>query len=222
MASLALPRETIIQYRHSGVVGKTDTTVEMVAINGVPVPWNERISILSINTEYETPFDIILQMIVKSYNHTTASNHTYQRLRECWVEGNGMLRVSERIQYDGKNYLSLESTRDTWTAAVPQALQLKEQLDRDPARTGKQRMHLQNRCTELLKEITRSQTFSTEAFVNYVLPILAIVAFVGMILFSFFMFKKGPGHPTGVLGSIVHYPPKLSGVARDGQGYCAL
>ncbi|XP_036410623.1 H-2 class I histocompatibility antigen, K-Q alpha chain isoform X2 [Megalops cyprinoides] len=198
---LALPRETIIQYRHTGVVGKTETTVEMVTINDVPVPWNKSISILSINREND--FDIILQMIVKSYNHTAASNHTYQRLLECRVEGNGMLTMSERIQYDGKNYLSLESTRDAWIAAVPQALQMKEELDRDPARTGLQSMHLQNRCTELLKEITRSEHSSTEAFLKYLLPILVIVAFVSMILVSFFMFKKGSGPPAG---SIVHYP----------------
>ncbi|KAJ8378083.1 hypothetical protein AAFF_G00247970, partial [Aldrovandia affinis] len=93
-------------------------------------------------------------MIIKSFKHTTANRHTYQRTRKCRLEGFKILKVSDRIQYDGREYLSLDSFANTWTAAVPQALALKQQWDQG---AEKHELNLRNGCIELIKAFKRNE-----------------------------------------------------------------
>ncbi|KAJ8378085.1 hypothetical protein AAFF_G00247990 [Aldrovandia affinis] len=195
--SLSEAKETIIQYAHSGVFGTVDTT-DILTINSVPIEWGDRRnnSFLS-NIENET-----LRMIIKSFKHTTANRHTYQRTRKCRLEEFKILKVSDRIQYDGREYLSLDSFENTWTAAVPQALALKQQWDQG---AEKHELNLRNGCMELIKAFTRNEHPVSKASFA-IIVIIAIVAFLCLCVVIFYISKNGCGHPGGVLGSIIHYP----------------
>ncbi|KAJ8357874.1 hypothetical protein SKAU_G00206680 [Synaphobranchus kaupii] len=207
--SFSLPgaKETLIQFRFSGIVGRTETS-DTLTIDSVPITWSDRRNngFLSINTECEAPFRLTLRMIRRSFNHTTANNHTYQRTRECLLEGRRVLQVSDRIQYDGAEYLSLDSAANTWTAAVSQALALKQQWGWDNGRTEKHKIHLEDGCTELIKAFSRDENPAPDTSLGVILiPILVIVVFCQFI-FSFFISRHGSNHAGGVLGSIIHYP----------------
>lgn len=69
-----------------------------------------------------------------------------------------MIHVSDQIVHNGKDILSLDQTTDTWTALDPKAFFLKEELDRDHERTVQDRVRFQEACTELLKELSHSQS----------------------------------------------------------------
>ncbi|KAJ8274223.1 hypothetical protein COCON_G00088480 [Conger conger] len=212
--SFSLPgeKETMIRHQYSGIVGRTETS-DTLTIDSVPIAWSDRRDngFLSVNTECEAPFLMTLALITRSFNHTEANNHTYQRTRECVVKGLRVLQVSDRIHYDGAEYLSLDSGASTWRAAVPQALALKRQWD--SGRTERHTIHLRNGCTELIKAFAHDNHSAPAASLGTMLiPILVIVIFIFMVMVSFLIPRRGAKQAGGVLGSIIHYSEGHVGV----------
>ncbi|KAG5847733.1 hypothetical protein ANANG_G00129350 [Anguilla anguilla] len=212
--SLHEAKETTIRYQHSGIVGGSPTS-DTLTIDSVPIGWSDRRNngFLSINTECQGLFRMTLRMITRSFNHTTTNNHTYQRTHECFLEGHRVLRVSDRIHYDGAEYLCLDSAKNTWMAAVPQALALKQQWDRESGCTERHKVLLQNGCTELIEEFSRDKHSAPEASLAIVLiPILIIVVLLCQFMVSFLISRHGSRLAGGVLGSIIHYPQRNVGI----------
>ncbi|XP_062380883.1 uncharacterized protein LOC134069048 [Sardina pilchardus] len=157
-----------------------------------------------------------LLIFTNRFNNT--ENHTYKRCRECKFIGHRLIHVSDQIMHNGKEFLSLNQTTDTWTALDRQALSLKEALNRDSERTVQDRMRFQETCAELLKELTQSHS-ALEVSAAVLAPLLAGLLLFGMVLLSCILAKqgvKGSAHPAGgVLGSIGHYPAPTSDVVRE-------
>ncbi|KAG7471010.1 hypothetical protein MATL_G00120040 [Megalops atlanticus] len=233
--TISLQKETVIQFVYTEVVGRAETPVATVVLNGVPVLWSDVqdrniLHEIFIKTKHDPFFVNSLKIMVDSSNHTTVSNHTYRRLRECQLDGHRVLSVSDQVQYDGTRFLSLDKTTDTWMAAVPQARALQELWDSDKARTQRERMSLERACIQLLKDIKHSKDTVTkpekQEALSFWLPVLAALLLVGLILVSILVFKKqgskGSGYAGAAVGSIIHYPPNLSEVAQEAHGYHAL
>ncbi|XP_035278018.1 zinc-alpha-2-glycoprotein-like [Anguilla anguilla] len=197
--SLHGAKETMIRYQYSGIVGGSPTR-DTLTIDSVPIAWSDgrNNGFLSINTECEGLFRMTLRMITRSFNHTTTNNHTYQRTHECLLEGHRVLRVSDRIHYDGAEYLCLDSAKNTWMAAVPQALALKQKWDRQSGCTERHKVLLQNGCTELIEEFSRDKHSA---------PV-----FLCQFMVSFLISMHGSRVVGGVLGSIIHYPQRNVGI----------
>ncbi|XP_015216910.2 zinc-alpha-2-glycoprotein-like [Lepisosteus oculatus] len=114
------------------------------------------------NREQLIVFESTMLLMMQSFNHTTAEPHTYQRLRECKLEANGDVRVSDRFGYDGVDYLSLDQGTGTWIPAVPQAQSVKQKWDADTARTQECRVYLEEECIQVLKTLIRNGTGALE------------------------------------------------------------
>ncbi|KAI1893832.1 hypothetical protein AGOR_G00127730 [Albula goreensis] len=232
---LSFPKATVIQYAYTEVVGSADTPVITRTLNGVLVPWNYSghdentlRDIFLLNTEQENLFEKSLPIILKSFNHTTARNHTYQRMRTCQLEGYRVEWVSDLVRYDGVDYLRLDGKTDTWRAAVPQAQVLQQLWAGDAEHAQNERACLENSCAEMLKDLTQNSLSSVEGperqeVMSVWFPVLAAVALFGLMLISFLMFKKqvskGSGLPGGTVGSLIHYPPNLSEISHEANGY---
>lgn len=87
------------------------------------------------------------------------------------------MHISDRIKHNGKDYLSLDQTTDTWVALDPQAVFLKKELDRDSERTVRDRMCFQEACTELMKDL--NQSYSASKGGNVVHNDSCIIALIG-------------------------------------------
>lgn len=138
-------------------------------------------------------------------------NQTLLRSRECVMEGS-QLQWTDRVFCDGKLCLTLDHT-DTWRAEIPQAMALKLLLNQEVHRTRMERIHLQEGCMELMKELrlSQEQPVSGIPLPQFLIPILALLAFGGLIIISLLLSKKhGLRHPGGVIGSIVHYPQDMT------------
>lgn len=106
---------------------------------------------------------LVIRGCLKLFAHThyhsnvchPSDDHTILRSRECILEGL-QLHWTDHVFYDGKVYLTLEHN-DTWTVHVPQAVALKGLWDQDVARTRTERIHLQEGCIQLMKELRLSE-----------------------------------------------------------------
>lgn len=151
--------------------------------------------------------DAALPLLSSDNETAELRNHTLLRSRECILEGS-QLHWTDRVIYDGKVHLSLNSS-GTWTAHVPQAQVLKAQWDQEAERTRMEKAHLQEGCIQLMKELkfSQEQLVSDIPLPQLLIPILALLAFTGLILISLFLSKNmGLRHPGGVIGSVIHYP----------------
>ncbi|XP_029931326.1 uncharacterized protein LOC115375882 [Myripristis murdjan] len=152
-------------------------------------------------------------------------NQTVLRLRECKLEGS-QVHWSDRVMLDGNVQLTLNQW-DRWTAQTPQAIALKTLWEQDPARTRRERIHLQEGCVKLMTELRLSaKPRATEIpMAPFLVPVFALLALVGLIIIGIFISKKqGLRHSGGVLGSIIHYPPNMTEMPPDKEdgGYQAL
>ncbi|XP_041955550.1 uncharacterized protein LOC121714307 [Alosa sapidissima] len=214
---------SFVRLENKSVISEEQTFEEKILINGTSVTPNDNgdgrateiYRTLLGNISSSSLRDALL-IFANRFNNT--ENHTYQRFRECKFIGHQLIHVSEQIMHNGKEFLSLDQTTDTWTALDPQALSLKEVLDRDSERTVQDRMRFQETCAELLKELTHSDSAS-KVSTAVLAPLLAGLVFLGLVLLSFIMSKhsvKGSAQPAGgIVGSIVHYPPATSDIVRE-------
>ncbi|KAI1882662.1 hypothetical protein AGOR_G00237190 [Albula goreensis] len=105
---------------------------------------------------------------------------------------------------DGKGYLSKDNSTNTLTA-VPLAL-VPTQPPTD----------LQNQPITVL---TRAEHFmSDQSLLNTLIPIAAVAVFLLMVLCRIFCVTRYPAHPGGVLGSIIHYYPKMKMYSASPKG----
>lgn len=164
--------------------------------------------------------DALLPLLIRVNQTTELRNHSVLRSRECILEGS-QLHWTDRVFYDGKIHLSLDTT-DTWTAHVPQALSLKAQWDQEVERTKMERIHLQEGCIQLMKELKFSEELPVSDIVlpQLLIPILAVLAFTGLIVISLRLAKNiGLRHPGGVIGSVIHYPKDVAEDTSEIKGF---
>lgn len=177
--------------------------MQQVLLNGVAF----RSLSQEINYIIQGIADAALPLFSSDNETAELRNHTLLRSRECILEGS-QLHWSDRVIYDGKVHLSLSSS-GTWTAHVPQAQVLKAKWDQETERTRMEKARLQEGCIQLMKELkfSQEQPVSDIPLPQLLIPILALLAFTGLILISLFLSKNmGLRHPGGVIGSVIHYP----------------
>ncbi|XP_029308637.1 uncharacterized protein LOC115021998 [Cottoperca gobio] len=217
-----VPVDTIIvQVQQWAVVGALQVT-EQVLLNGVSLSGKSQEFDSIIQT---MSADTLLPTLI-SVNHTSSlMNHTVLHSRECILEGS-QLHWADRVFYDGKVFLTLDHT-DTWTAHIPEALAFKVLWEQEEQRTKAERIHLQEGCVKMMAKLMLSEEQSVPGIPlpRFLIPILALLVFTGLIIISLILFKnQGLRHPGGVVGSIIHYPKDMSETAPDikGNGYRTL
>lgn len=176
----------IVQVQQLGVVG-TQRVVEQVLLNGVSLTaTSQEVDRIIKSMSADAPLPTLI-----SVNQTSVlRNHTVLRSRECILEGS-QLHWTDRVVCDGKVYLTLDRT-DTWTAHVPQALALKELWDQEVQRTKTERVRLQEGCIKLMRELRLSVEPSVPGMPlpQFLIPVLALLAFTGLGIISFLLFKN--------------------------------
>ncbi|XP_034559767.1 uncharacterized protein LOC117827323 [Notolabrus celidotus] len=203
-----VPVDTVIlQVQQWGVVGYQRVSMQ-VLLNGVPPAGTSR----EVDKIIKTMSTSTLLPALIGANHTSVlRNHTVLRSRECLQEGS-QLHWADRVFCDEKLCLTLDYT-DTWRSEIPQALSLKLLWDQEVLRTRMERIRLQEGCMELMKELSLSQEqpVSGIPLPQLLIPVLAILAFGGLIVISLLLSKNhGLRHPGGVIGSIIHYPQDMT------------
>lgn len=210
------PVDTIIvQVQQWGVVG-AQRVVEQVLLNGVPLTGASKEVSSIIKT---MSADALLPTLMSLNQSTELRNYTVLRSRECILE-ESQLHWTDRVLYDGKVYLTLDHN-DTWTAHIPQALALKVLWDQAEQRTMTERIHLQEGCINLMRELrfSEEQSVAGNHLPQFLIPILALLAFAGLIIISLLLSKKqGMWHPGGVIGSIIHYPKDITETPQETKG----
>ncbi|XP_031150163.1 uncharacterized protein LOC116046099 [Sander lucioperca] len=217
-----VPVDTIIvQVQQWGVVG-AQQVVEQVLLNGVSLTGKNQ----EVDSIIQTmSADAQLPILIGVNQTLVLRNHTVLRSRECILEGS-QLHWTDRVFYDGKVYLTLDHS-DTWTAHVPEALAFKVLWDQEEQRIKTARTPLQEACIKLMRELMLSVEQSVPGIPSpqFLIPILALLAFTGLIVISLLLFKnQGLRHPGGVVGSIIHYPKDMTETAPDikASGYRTL
>lgn len=216
---ISRPVEAVmVQVQQWGVVGSSRVR-EQVLLNGVTLKGSSGEVDRIIKT-------ISLSSALPNVSHTSVlRNYTLLRSRECILEGS-QLHWMDRVFCNGEPCLTLDHF-DTWRVETPQGLALKLMWDQDEQLTKMERIHLQQGCFELMKELRLSQEPSGSGIPmpQFLIPILALLAFAGLIIISLLL-SKGYGlwHPGGVIGSIIHYPQDMTEMPpeRRAPGYCAL
>lgn len=219
--ALPVPIDTIIvQVQQWGVVG-AQQVVDQVLLNGVFLTGtNEEVDSIVQTMSTES----LLSTLISINQTSILRNHTVLRSRECILEGS-QLHWTDRVFFDGEVFLSLDHT-DTWMAHVPQAQTLKELWDQEQQRTKLERISLQEGCIKLMREIQLSEQVSvSEPLPTFLLPVLALLIFAGLISVSLLLSKKlGLRHPGGVIGSLIHYPKDMAEMSpeKKDNGYRTL
>ncbi|XP_041847397.1 uncharacterized protein LOC121643874 [Melanotaenia boesemani] len=221
LLSASLPVDVIIiQIQKMSVIGAQHVS-EQVLLNGVPLTSSRQevkdlIKSMSADTIL-SPIDIDQISALRG--------HTILRSRECILEG-GQLHWADRMFNDDEEYLTLDHN-DTWAVRVPQALALKALLDKEVQHTRTERIHLQEGCFQLMKELQLSEERSVPgvSLPQILIPILGVVAFILLIIVSILLsIKEGSLLAGGVLGSIIHYPRDMTDmtVDKNRSGYRTL
>ncbi|XP_072296499.1 uncharacterized protein [Eucyclogobius newberryi] len=209
--SFTTPIDTVVVQVQVGA----QPLMQQVFLNGVAYMGLSQ----EINNIIQTMADAALPL--SGVNQTAElRNHTVLRSRECILEGS-QLHWTDRVFYDGKVHLSLESS-GTWTAHGPQAQVLKAKWDQEAERTKVERLRLQEGCIQLMKEIkfTQEQQVPHIPLPQLLIPILAVLAFTGLFLISLCLFKNlGLRHPGGVVGSVIHYPKDIPKETSESKGF---
>ncbi|KTG33590.1 hypothetical protein cypCar_00032048 [Cyprinus carpio] len=207
--SWALPTDIIIQFERSVLLN--GTVVERILVSDARLKgqFDKQPVVRPIQDE-------VLQMMVENY-HATASYGTYIRLRECKLRGDRVLQLSDRIQLNGKDYLTLDSDTDSWTVLMPEAQDLKKSWTLKAEQASLEKIHLKQECEESIKQWNDTQNQEGLGVLRVIFPVLATILFIGLVLISFLIFKRHGHQPGGVLGSIIHYPAHHLEVPLDRQ-----
>ncbi|XP_072219731.1 uncharacterized protein [Leuresthes tenuis] len=210
----------VVQIQQWGDVG-TQHVTQQVLLNGVSFTSSDQ----EINSILQTMSVGALLPAGIGINQIPALNdHTILRSRECILEG-PQLHWTDRLLYDGKVYLTLNHN-DTWTAHEPQAVAFKVLWDQDVQRTRTEKTRLQEGCVQLIRELRLSEEQSAPgiSLPHLLIPILAVVAFIGLIAVSILVSKsRGSTLPGGIIGSVIHYPKGMNNMTPDVKGgYCSL
>ncbi|XP_041658392.1 uncharacterized protein LOC121519654 [Cheilinus undulatus] len=218
---VSLPVDTVIvQVQQRGVVG-SHQVMEQVLLNGVSLTGTSQEVGRIIRT---ISAGALFPAFVNNNQTSVLRNHTLLRSRECILEGS-QLHWTDRVFCDGALCLTLDHS-DAWRAQIPQALTLKLMLDQEAERTRMERIRLQQGCIELMKELrlSRDRTDSGIPLPQFLIPVLALLAFAGLIIISLLLSKNyGLRHPGGVIGSVIHYPQDMAEMPPEKKaGYYSL
>ncbi|XP_049603205.1 uncharacterized protein [Syngnathus scovelli] len=151
-------------------------------------------------------------------------NHTVLRSRDCILEGLE-LYWADRVFYDGLPYLSRDRG-GAWIAHTPQATALKASWVQALESPGREGISLRDQCVNLVQKLDLSGEHSVPGILmpHFLIPILSVLAFIGLIALSLLISKQKRQYPGGVLGSIVHYPKDMadSHAGKTGAAYQTL
>nr|XP_055058451.1 uncharacterized protein LOC129442424 [Misgurnus anguillicaudatus]XP_055058481.1 uncharacterized protein LOC129442439 [Misgurnus anguillicaudatus] len=207
-SSWGLPRDLVIKFERS--VLTNGTVVERIVVDGAFD------SSMGQHPVVRSTKDEALRMIVER-DRATANNCTYMRLRECNLRGYEVLRLSDRFQMNGRDYLVLEPQADSWTVLVPEANDLKKTWALETDLTRLEKTQLKEDCKEFVKQIDDKQNQEELEVLRVIAPVFTTAVFLGFVFTSILMFKRQGQHPGGVIGSIIHYPAHHHDVPLFGQ-----
>ncbi|XP_051556831.1 uncharacterized protein LOC127442674 [Myxocyprinus asiaticus] len=208
--SWGLPKDIVIQFERSVLVN--DTVVEKVLVNGASASYLKG----QLDDQPVVIKDEALRKIVE-IERATAINVTCIRLRECQLREYRVLRLSDRFQLNGKDYLALDSETGSWTVLEPDAIGLKQTWALEAERASLEYTHLKEECEELIKLMNDTQNQEGLGVLRVMAPVLTTFLFIGFVFISFLIFKRHGQQPGGVLGSIIHYPAHYLEVPLEGQ-----
>ncbi|XP_058608582.1 H-2 class I histocompatibility antigen, Q9 alpha chain-like [Onychostoma macrolepis] len=90
--------------------------------------------------------------VAKDRFNQTGGVHTFQFMYGCELDGDGTKRGYWQIGYDGEDFISLDKSTRTFTAANPQAMTTKVKWDSTGALANSQSNYLENICIEWLQK----------------------------------------------------------------------
>lgn len=224
--SHSLVSDMVIQFQYSGVVGGEENV--HVLVNGLNLSNGGDLSSIlrDILPDGGTKYSILyglMDMVVNrsTVNQTIPKNHSLLRTRQCRIQGS-QVYLSDHILYNGRLSLALDGVTDTWTSEAPEAHALKLIWNQNLERTRQERMQLQEGCIKLMKQLTPSESKTGVFMVTAMATVLALLAFIGLMMISFLISKKQGSQPGGVLGSIVHYPADSNELPQERKDYQIL
>ncbi|XP_058608982.1 H-2 class I histocompatibility antigen, Q9 alpha chain-like [Onychostoma macrolepis] len=95
-------------------------------------------------------FKVSIQTVKERFNHSTGV-HTWQLMYGCELDDDGSTRGYHQYGYDGSDFVSLDKSSLTWTAANPQAVITKHKWEATTYAV-KEKAYLENTCIEWLKK----------------------------------------------------------------------
>ncbi|KAM9446976.1 DLA class I histocompatibility antigen, A9/A9 alpha chain-like isoform 1-T1 [Clarias gariepinus] len=87
--------------------------------------------------------------LMKELNHSKGVD-TLQRMYGCEQNGDGTTRGYDHYAYDGDDFISLNLTTETWSAANAKALNTKHKWESDSVYTKYWKNYLESTCTDSL------------------------------------------------------------------------
>nr|BAD89550.1 major histocompatibility complex class I [Oncorhynchus mykiss] len=90
--------------------------------------------------------------VAKQRFNQTGGVHTFQLMYGCELGDDGITRGDFQLGYDGADFLSLDKSTLTWTAANQKAVITKLKWDATGAEANFQKNYLENTCIEWLKK----------------------------------------------------------------------
>lgn len=133
---------------YDSVIRKAVQKAEWISGAVDPDYWNRNTQTYAGN---EAPFKNNID-IAKSRFNQTGGVHTVQLMYGCEVDDDGSTRGYWQYGYDGEDFLSLDKTTLTWTAAKDQAVITKHKWDADKANQQYRKAYLENECIEWVKK----------------------------------------------------------------------
>uniref|UniRef100_A0A8C1S3R4 Major histocompatibility complex class I UBA n=1 Tax=Cyprinus carpio TaxID=7962 RepID=A0A8C1S3R4_CYPCA len=95
-----------------------------------------------------------IQVAKERFNQTTGV-HSFQQMYGCELHDDGTKGGYSQYGYDGEDFLSLDKSSLTWTAANPQAVITKVKWDSTGAFAKSETNYLENICIEWLQKYVR-------------------------------------------------------------------
>nr|BAD01521.1 MHC class I antigen [Ctenopharyngodon idella] len=96
-------------------------------------------------------FKYNIQIAKERFNQSKGV-HSFQWMYGCELDDDGTKRGYMQYGYDGEDFLALDKSTLTWTAAVPQATITKKKLDSTGAEANSDNNYLDNTCIEWLNK----------------------------------------------------------------------
>ncbi|XP_019748536.1 uncharacterized protein LOC109529556 [Hippocampus comes] len=184
-----------------------------VLVNGVPYTG----ATPEVNKIFQVMSADSISLSLLANQTAVLGNHTVLRSRDCILQG-PELYWRDRVFCNESLYLSLDHG-GAWIAHTRQATALKAAWVQALESSAKEGIFLQETCVDLMEKLKLSEKRSGIAMPNFLIPILSLLAFTGLMALSLFISKQqGLRHPGGVLGSIIHYPKDMADFHPEKKG----
>nr|AXY65417.1 MHC class I antigen [Ctenopharyngodon idella] len=100
---------------------------------------------------YHQNFKNSIQILKERFNQS-AGVHTWQVMYGCELNDDGTTQGYYQFGYDGADFVSLDKSTLTWTAASPEAAITKNKWEADRAYAAGGKEYLENRCIEWVQK----------------------------------------------------------------------